>query len=182
MAQVFRHSQADALRFTTNNRWLDELDRDFRDLKESNRITLVGRELVEDKFVVLRHLWIERVVSRLSGARYFGEALTIAWSDHFSICKPESRDALQHVVLLELLSTVLSGTRTGATMESPSSRANAQLPPGVYLDPESQLLWATTDNGSDIGWKACCAPEEFVTLQGAPLPAPIETSAIFATR
>ena len=30
--------------------------------------------------------------------------------------------------------------------------------------------------------KACCTPEKFVTLQGAPLPAPIETSAIFATR
>ncbi|MBB5329307.1 ArsR/SmtB family transcription factor [Tunturiibacter gelidoferens] len=30
--------------------------------------------------------------------------------------------------------------------------------------------------------KACCALEKFVTLQGAPLPAPIETSAIFATR
>ena len=30
--------------------------------------------------------------------------------------------------------------------------------------------------------KACCAPEKFVTLQGAPLPAPVETSAIFATR
>jgi ArsR family transcriptional regulator, arsenate/arsenite/antimonite-responsive transcriptional repressor len=30
--------------------------------------------------------------------------------------------------------------------------------------------------------KACCAPERSVTLQGAPLPAPIETSAIFATR
>jgi ArsR family transcriptional regulator len=30
--------------------------------------------------------------------------------------------------------------------------------------------------------KACCTPERFVTLQGAPLPAPIETSAIFATR
>jgi hypothetical protein len=37
-------------------------------------------------------------------------------------------------------------------MESPSSRASAQLPPGVYLDPELQLLWATTDNGSDISW------------------------------
>jgi ArsR family transcriptional regulator, arsenate/arsenite/antimonite-responsive transcriptional repressor len=30
--------------------------------------------------------------------------------------------------------------------------------------------------------KACCAPEKFVTLQGAPLPVPAETSAIFATR
>jgi ArsR family transcriptional regulator len=30
--------------------------------------------------------------------------------------------------------------------------------------------------------KACCAPEKFVTLQGAPLPTPVELSTAFATR
>jgi ArsR family transcriptional regulator len=30
--------------------------------------------------------------------------------------------------------------------------------------------------------KACCTPEKFVTLQGAPLPAPVELSAVFASR
>jgi ArsR family transcriptional regulator len=30
--------------------------------------------------------------------------------------------------------------------------------------------------------RACCTPEKFATLQGAPSPAPVETSAIFATR
>ncbi len=30
--------------------------------------------------------------------------------------------------------------------------------------------------------KACCTPAKFVTLQGAPLPAPVETSAILAAR
>jgi ArsR family transcriptional regulator len=30
--------------------------------------------------------------------------------------------------------------------------------------------------------KACCAPEKYVTLQGAPLPAPIQVSAVVATR
>ncbi|MGB6688488.1 MAG: metalloregulator ArsR/SmtB family transcription factor [Terracidiphilus sp.] len=30
--------------------------------------------------------------------------------------------------------------------------------------------------------KACCAPAKFVTLQGAPLPVPVEPSAIFVTR
>ena len=29
--------------------------------------------------------------------------------------------------------------------------------------------------------KACCMPEKFVTLQGAPLPAPIESSTAFAS-
>jgi ArsR family transcriptional regulator len=30
--------------------------------------------------------------------------------------------------------------------------------------------------------KACCTPEKFVTLQGAPLPVPIESSTVFASR
>jgi ArsR family transcriptional regulator len=30
--------------------------------------------------------------------------------------------------------------------------------------------------------KACCAPEKFVTLQGAPLPTPVESSPVFASR
>jgi len=30
--------------------------------------------------------------------------------------------------------------------------------------------------------KACCAPEKYVTLQGAPLPAPIQVTAVVATR
>lgn len=30
--------------------------------------------------------------------------------------------------------------------------------------------------------KACCTPEKFVTLQGAPLPAPVESSTVFASR
>jgi ArsR family transcriptional regulator len=30
--------------------------------------------------------------------------------------------------------------------------------------------------------KACCAPEKFVTLQGAPLPVPVEFPAVFASR
>jgi ArsR family transcriptional regulator len=30
--------------------------------------------------------------------------------------------------------------------------------------------------------KACCTPEKFVTLQGAPLPAPVESSTVFPSR
>ena len=30
--------------------------------------------------------------------------------------------------------------------------------------------------------KACCTPEKFVTLQGAPLPAPVESPTAFASR
>jgi pimeloyl-ACP methyl ester carboxylesterase len=77
----FQHSQADALRFSKNNHWLDTLDRDFRDLKESGKLELYGRELIEDKFIVLhKSFFAPKVVEPISGARYFGEALKIAGS------------------------------------------------------------------------------------------------------
>ena len=167
IGQFFNHSQADVLRFSSNNRWLDEVDRDFRDLKESGRVTVYGRELVEDKFIVLRRQWFfPRVVSRLSGARYFGEALTIAGTDHFSICKPDSREALPHIVLLELISTVVSGKRPDTLGAPPSVQRPAQLPPGVYLDHETQLMWATADNGTDVGWNEAKDYAQHLSLGG----------------
>ena len=108
IAQFFQHSQAETLRFSKNNRWLDTLDRDFRDLKESGKLQLCGRELIEDKFIVLHKFFVfPKVVERISGALYFGEALKIAGSDHFSITKPRDADALQHTVLSELIDTIM---------------------------------------------------------------------------
>lgn len=108
LAKFFRHSQADVLRFSSKNRWLDTLDRDFRDLKESGRLALRGRELIEDKFVTFRQFFVMRkVVERISGARYFGEALKIAGSDHFSIAKPEDLGAIQNSALVELIAEVV---------------------------------------------------------------------------
>jgi pimeloyl-ACP methyl ester carboxylesterase len=82
IARFFKHSQADALRFSSTNRWLDSLDRDFRDLKESGGIEIRGRELIEDKFIILRRFFfLRQIVERVSGARYFGESLKVAGSD-----------------------------------------------------------------------------------------------------
>jgi pimeloyl-ACP methyl ester carboxylesterase len=121
IAQFFQHSQADALRFSKNNRWLDTLDRDFRDLKESGKLQLRGRELIEDKFIVLhKFFFFPKVVERISGARYFGEALKIAGSDHFSIAKPRDADALQHIVLCELIDTVMHVEGEGPVLQRPT--------------------------------------------------------------
>ena len=108
IAQSFQHSQADALRFSKQNRWLDTLDRDFRDLKESGKLELRGRELIEDKFIVLhKFFFFPKIVERISGARYFGETLKIAASDHFSIAKPKDANALQHTALCELIADIV---------------------------------------------------------------------------
>ena len=167
IAQFFEHSQADALRFSKRNGWLDVLDRDFRDLKESSRLTLHGRELIEDKFIVLRRLRLfPRVVGRLSGARYFGEALTIARTDHFSISKPENREALQHVVLLELIAIVAPGKGEATSGKSTSPPIPKELPSGAYFDPETGLMWATADNGSEIGWNEAKEYARHLSLGG----------------
>ena len=50
LIQFFGHSQADALKFVRHNEWLRDLDKDFLDLKESRRLDVRGKELLEDKF------------------------------------------------------------------------------------------------------------------------------------
>ncbi|MBB2199744.1 alpha/beta fold hydrolase [Gluconacetobacter sp. 1c LMG 22058] len=96
LARFLGHSQGDALRFVRFNTWLGDLDRDFLNLKEQGRLSIVGKELTEDRFVAFRWLWRKQVVEPFSGARYFGEPYKVPESDHFSIAKIESELAIQH--------------------------------------------------------------------------------------
>jgi hypothetical protein len=70
LAQLFGHAQADALRFVRNNVWLNDLDKEFMNLKEGGTLKIKGKELVEDKFVVLPKLWGRQVVEAFTGSRY----------------------------------------------------------------------------------------------------------------
>jgi pimeloyl-ACP methyl ester carboxylesterase len=96
LAKFLGHSQGDALRFVRSNIWLADLDRDFLNLKEQGRLPIVGKELIEDRFVAVRWLWRRQVVEPFSGARYFGEPYKVPESDHFSIAKVESEQTIQH--------------------------------------------------------------------------------------
>lgn len=96
LAKLLGHSQGDALRFARSNIWLADLDRDFLNLKEQGRLSIVGKELIEDRFIVLRWLWRKQVVEPFSGARYFGEPYKVPESDHFSIAKIDNKHAIQH--------------------------------------------------------------------------------------
>ena len=96
LARGLGHSQGDALRFARFNTWLADLDRDFLNLKEQGRLSIVGKELIEDRFIALRWFWRKQVVEPFSGARYFGEPYKVPDSDHFSIAKIESEHAIQH--------------------------------------------------------------------------------------
>lgn len=53
LAQPLGHRQAEALRFTQSNAWLNDLDKEFQNLKESRKLNILGKELIEDKFISL---------------------------------------------------------------------------------------------------------------------------------
>jgi len=103
LARLLGQEQAAALRFVRNNTWLADLDKEFLNLKEGGKLTLTGKELVEDKSVFPSRFWRRQVVEPFSGARYFGEPLKIPNSDHFSIAKPDSETVIQHRVLLDFI-------------------------------------------------------------------------------
>ncbi|MGI0016493.1 MAG: esterase/lipase family protein [Nitrososphaera sp.] len=67
IAELMGHSQADALRFSQNNTWLNGLDKEFQNLKESDRLKMHGKELIEDKFVILPRFWRKQVVEPFAG-------------------------------------------------------------------------------------------------------------------
>lgn len=103
LAQLFGHAQADALRFVRGNEWLQNLDKEFTNLKEAGKLKIKGKELVEDKFVAFTKLLRRQVVEPFSGARYFGEPFKVPKSDHFSIAKPEDKGAIQHRLLCQFI-------------------------------------------------------------------------------
>ena len=80
-----------------------DLDKEFVNLKEGGKLKIKGKELVEDKFVVLKKFWGRQVVEPFSGARYFGEQYKVPESDHFSIAKPKDENADQHRLLRQFI-------------------------------------------------------------------------------
>ena len=103
LARFLGHSHADALRFSQNNTWLMDLDKEFTNLKEAETIRLVGKELVEDVFIAFKGLIHTQVVEPFAGAKYFGEPFKVPASNHFSIAKPDSAEAIQHRLLVRFI-------------------------------------------------------------------------------
>ncbi len=119
LAKFMGHRQADALQFTQSNDWLNGLDREFQNLKVSGRLRMHGKELIEDKFVVLPKFWRKQVVAPFAGAKYFGEPYKVPGSDHFSIAKPKDAGDVQHRLLVAFIEK-LAG--------APAERAETSLP------------------------------------------------------
>lgn len=108
LGDALGQSQAKVLKFSQSNQWLNDLDREFMNLKESGRLRIVGKELVEQHFNrKARFPFVKAIVQPISGARYFGEQFKVSESDHFSIAKPGHRSAIQHRQLCDFASRML---------------------------------------------------------------------------
>jgi pimeloyl-ACP methyl ester carboxylesterase len=103
LARLFKHSQADVLRFCETNHWLLDLDDEFFDLKEQGRVRINGKELIEDKFIVRGIPWLRPVVPEFTGRRYFGKSYKVPGSTHFTIASVAGPNSDQHGLLVEFL-------------------------------------------------------------------------------
>jgi Alpha/beta hydrolase family len=125
LARFFGNSQAEALRFSQNNVWLNELDSDFLTLKESGLLKICGKELVEDEAMLPKKLLgsFRQTVEPFAAARYFGEAIKIPFSDHSSIAKPADKDAAQYKELMYFLD-ILFGVPQSSEAKSASHESD----------------------------------------------------------
>lgn len=134
LARAVNHSQADALRFSQDNSWLLDLDNDFRDLKEERRLKIHGKELVEDKFVILRIFGFKQVVEPFSGARYFGNPYKVPESTHFSIARVEGSNSIQYRLLIEFLYEMEGGAPPLRTAAGSTGGLAIGFPDGTHAD------------------------------------------------
>jgi hypothetical protein len=109
LSRMLRSTQAQALRFSQQNTWLNALDQDFQRLKDSGGLFMTGKELVEDEPVKIKRFirLFSQTVEPFSANRYFSDYSRIDYSDHVSICKPASVAARQHLLLKHFIKTSL---------------------------------------------------------------------------
>ncbi|MCG7363525.1 alpha/beta fold hydrolase [Roseomonas sp. ACRSG] len=169
LARRLRHSQADALRFSQSNAWLNDLDREFLNMKEQRRLRLAGKELIEDQFVVFHRWWRNQVVQPFSGARYFGEPLKVPNSDHFSIAKVENGDTLQHRLLRQFIVEWRNGFRSPLAANADGGGLNG-TPAGPVVEKAevSFVLYLSADLGRDDTAGLDRLQDAIRTLAGSP--------------
>ncbi|VTZ62316.1 alpha/beta hydrolase family protein [Sinorhizobium medicae] len=135
LSYVLRHTQAATLRFSQANTSLDELHRDFKTLLNGGKLTIVGRELLEDRPIKVKRwlgLW-RQVVEPFAASAYFHqqncEPLRIPGSDHSTIVKPLQSTALQHVALKRFLNQLPELARSAhGQSDSKSARIDSAAP------------------------------------------------------
>jgi pimeloyl-ACP methyl ester carboxylesterase len=103
ISSAMGHTQANALKFSQSNVWLNDLDKDFMALKENKNLKIKGKELIEDLPLYGKGFIRRQIVQPFSGARYFGQSFKVPDSDHSTIAAPENKDAIQHRLLVKFI-------------------------------------------------------------------------------
>lgn len=164
-AKALGNSQAEALRIADKNPWLRDLDRDFINLKEANRVFLRGKELVEDEFI-MRSFWVRlfarQVVRSSSGARYFGESIKIPKSTHFTIAKPAGRSAIQHRLLVRFIEDFLQQCHSVERFGAASSFNN---PERSNASDQEQRSPSKQRDGNTLGPRSTAEPLKGTNIQ-----------------
>lgn len=127
LSNMLGNAQSEALRFSQTNTWLNDLDKDFLNLKEQKKELILGKELIEDKsmfsrFFFLRTFTRKQIVEPFSAAKYFGNPFKVPGSDHLTISKPASRDSIQHRILCKFINDFI-----GSEVSSDSQVNSNQL-------------------------------------------------------
>ncbi len=102
--RLLKIEQGDILR--KNSPFLKTLHSDFLSLYKQDDFYIVGREILEQKFI-FKIPFLKPIVERISGANYFDDPILIPKSDHCSIAKPISENDTQHESLILLIHKVL---------------------------------------------------------------------------
>jgi glycerol kinase len=114
-------------------------------LKDARRLSIKGKELVEDKFIrlpivgrLVRNFWRKQIVEPFSAARYFGDAYKVEHSDHSTIAQPENGDAIQGLVI----NAYFSGTKVRWILDNVlGAREKAGRGELAFGTVDSWLIW-----------------------------------------
>jgi hypothetical protein len=103
ISSAMGHTQASALKFSQNNVWLNDLDKDFINLI-NGKLQIKGKELIEDLPLYGKGFIRRQIVEPFSGAKYFGNSFKVPGSDHITIATPVNRESVQHRLLIQFIS------------------------------------------------------------------------------
>lgn len=103
ISRLLGHTQASALQFSQSNVWLNDLDKDFINLKANENLQIKGKELIEALPLFVPGLIRRQIVEPFSGAKYFGNSFKVPESNHSTIATPADREAIQHRLLVQFV-------------------------------------------------------------------------------
>lgn len=103
LSRIMGHTQGSGLKFSQDNVWLNDLDKDFINIKTDDSLQIKGKELIEDLPLYGKGLIKRQIVEPFSGAKYFGNSFKVPGSDHSTIATPADKNAVQHRLLVQFI-------------------------------------------------------------------------------